>query len=366
MHDGKGVVLYDALLVRGGAEKVTEALLNNLAQTELWTAGVSRDNEAAIEAHGVRRLCQWVILVPEMLRPVVLLACFSLRYKKLGQFKWALFSGIYAPVAVKARAQGRNFLYVHAIPRFCFELRGYYTGKLPPAARPLFSIFRWLVARQYGTALSEMSVVLANSENVRNGLMRHFQQPSVVVHPPVAVDRFRWLGDGDYYISLARLEPLKRVDVLICAFKEMPWRRLVVTSGGSAEAELKALAAGATNIEFTGWLSEDRLAELVGRARAAMYVPINEDFGISPVEAMAAGKPVIGVAEGGMLETVIRGRTGVLIEGELSPPSVCAAVRELEEIGPQSMRAACEERAEQFSADRFVEKIRALVETSKP
>jgi glycosyltransferase involved in cell wall biosynthesis len=141
----------------------------------------------------------------------------------------------------------------------------------------------------------------------------------------------------------------------------MPQHRLVVASGGSELERLKALASGAPNICFTGWLPESDLQALLGRARAAIYIPINEDFGMAPVEAMAAGKPVIGVAEGGLLETILPRETGLLIDGPLTVESICDAVEELERMDPVSMRAECERQAARFSEQRFAERMREVL-----
>jgi glycosyltransferase involved in cell wall biosynthesis len=245
-------------------------------------------------------------------------------------------------------------------------LKAHYRRSLPPVFRPVFDAYVTLFLALYRRALSHIDRVIANSENVRSRLATHFDISATVVHPPVAIDRFRWLANGDEYVSLARLEPLKRVDKVIQAFQRMPDRRLVVASGGSEEARLRQLAEGYANIRFTGWLSEPALADLVGRMRAAIYVPVNEDFGMSPVEAMAAGKPVIGVAEGGLLETVLPNETGVLIDDELTPESICDAVTRLDRLGPASMRDACEARAALFSEEVFVAKMRDVVGLHEP
>jgi len=105
-------------------------------------------------------------------------------------------------------------------------------------------------------------------------------------------------------LSTARLDPLKRVDRIVEAFKRMPDKKLVVVSGGSEEEKIRKAAAGADNIKVLGWVSESKLQELMGNCIATIYIPMDEDFGISPVESMAAGKPVIGVQEGGVLETI--------------------------------------------------------------
>jgi glycosyltransferase involved in cell wall biosynthesis len=209
--------------------------------------------------------------------------------------------------------------------------------------------------REYRLAVERMDLILVNSENVRQRLLNYLQLSAVVVYPPVATERFTWRGDDGYYLSVARLEPNKRVDIVIRAFLAMPQRKLVVASGGSEFKRLKYLAQGAPNIQFVGWQSEEALSELVGWARAVVYLPVDEDFGMSPVEAMAAGKPVIGVAEGGLLETVQHGVTGWLIQPAPTAAGVQQAVRSLESLNASKLRVACEERAKEFSEQRFLD-----------
>ena len=110
---------------------------------------------------------------------------------------------------------------------------------------------------------------------------------------------------------------------------------------------LQNLATGYSNISFTGWCEDEQWQQLMGESIATIYIPIEEDFGMSPVESMAAGKPVIGVAEGGLLETVVNGETGVLIE-DVSVDAVAEAVRFMSKDKASTMRAACENRAQLF------------------
>ena len=184
---------------------------------------------------------------------------------------------------------------------------------------------------------------------------------SEVIFPPVDVDRFRWLGEGDYFISPARLSRSKRVDVIIRAFLKMPDKKLVVLSGGREMEALRKLAGNAGNIHFTGWQSETEIRQWIGNARAAIYVPIDEDFGMSPVEAMAAGKPVIGVAEGGLLETIVDGETGWLLESPPSVDNLVGAVQRIDRSMALAMREACETRARLFSREIFMEKMKAVL-----
>jgi glycosyltransferase involved in cell wall biosynthesis len=138
-------------------------------------------------------------------------------------------------------------------------------------------------------------------------------------------------------------------------------KKLVVASGGSELPFLQSLAQGFDNIIFTGWLEESTLRTLIGKAIATLYLPINEDFGMSPVESMAAGKPVIGVAEGGLLETVRHGETGTLLLVPLSLESLIDAILQMTPRQARQMREACSHRAALFSREIFRDKMLSVV-----
>jgi glycosyltransferase involved in cell wall biosynthesis len=129
---------------------------------------------------------------------------------------------------------------------------------------------------------------------------------------------------------------------------------------GQGEEEIK-LKKQHLHAHFTGWVNDQQLADLVGNAIATIYLPINEDFGISPVESMAAGKPVIGVAEGGLLETVIDKQTGILISA-VDHLRIIEAVSDLSSKQAQTMRHDCEQQAQQFSKERFLQQMGAQIQ----
>jgi glycosyltransferase involved in cell wall biosynthesis len=118
----------------------------------------------------------------------------------------------------------------------------------------------------------------------------------------------------------------------------------------------------AKNITFTGLVDEEELKKQIGRCIATIYVPQDEDFGMSPVESTAAGKPVIGVAEGGLLEITIHGKTGLLINPEPSPEDIISAVRVLTAERALEMREACEQQANLFRKEIFLEKMQNFME----
>jgi len=141
----------------------------------------------------------------------------------------------------------------------------------------------------------------------------------------------------------------------------MPDKKLIVASGGECEVEIRKQAAGFSNITVLGWVDNEKMYDLVGRCIAGIYIPIDEDFGMTPVEGMAAGKPSIGVSEGGLKETIIPGKTGVLIAPEASVGELKAAVYTLTPERALAMRADCEAQAKNFSLENFETNLRKVI-----
>jgi len=280
------------------------------------------------------------------------------------KFSWArdfiVFSGQLAPLAAK-KTQGHKILYCHTPPRILYDAREETLAQLSFPGRALFRLLLFWYRSLYEKALREMDVLIANSQNVRRRLQKYVALDAEVIYPPVKVEKFKWISQEPFFLSTARLAPLKRVDIVIEAFKRMPHKHLVVVSGGPEEGRLKALAAGAPNIQFLGWVSDRELCDLLGKCLATVYIPKDEDFGLSPIESMAAGKPVIGVAEGGLLETVIHRETGILLPSNPSPEDLIRAVEFLTPTRALEMKEACERRATLFSEENFIERFKELV-----
>ncbi len=353
-------VVYDFLSVRGGAESVALHWLQTHPDWSLVTGFV---NERAFPAGSlpkerIRALGQPVDHPARQALQVT--RDFRRQGHCLDSWERVLFTGVYAPVGVHARPPRGNFYYCHTPPRFAYDLEDWYRQQTPVWQRPALAWLAARVRRDYESALGRMQGIAANSRTVRDRLRRYLDIESVtVIPPPVHTDEWTWLGQEDFYLSTARLEPYKRVDWAVRAFRDMPDRKLVVASGGSQREALKSLAAGCDNIHFTGWLEPKAMRKLVGTCIATIYLPRNEDFGLSPVESMAAGKPVIGVREGGLTETVRHGETGILLDPGQSEDreALAGAVRTLDARSAMDMRSACEARAREFSSDRFDEAI---------
>ncbi|MFC4161765.1 glycosyltransferase [Chitinimonas lacunae] len=361
----KGIVLYDFLLVRGGAERLTLDLVRGLPGVDLCVGyrdpqAFPAEEIADLHCHDLAA----ATALPGWRTLKVMRAFAGPATRFLADYDWALFSGSNAPLAVRHRLGGRNLYYCHTLPRFVYDLRDYYLKRFPLPLRPALLALMAYVKPRYEASMAAMDTLIANSENVRGRLRRYLGRDATVVNPPIDTERFRWRQQGDYFLSLARLEDFKRVDLIIEAFRRLPSQQLVVASGGSQAERLRRLADGLPNVRFTSWLNDQQLAELIGGARATIYIPRDEDFGMSPVESMAAGKPVIGVAEGGLLETVLDGETGLMLPADPTVEHLIEAVSALSADRALAMRHAAEARAQLFSRARFIERMRAVIEAA--
>lgn len=294
-------------------------------------------------------------------RQFKLARAFQQRTRFIKTYDTVIYSGFYTPLAVQQHRQGNNLYYCHTPPRFIYDQRDFYLQQLPQALRPVLQAFIDYLQPRYETAVACMDKIVTNSENVQSRIQKYLGKTASVVYPPCDTQHFIWQGQGDYYLSTARLDPLKRVESIVRAFLNLPDKKLIVASGGAQWSYLKKLAENAPNIQFTGWLSESALHNLVGNALAVIYVAKEEDFGMSPVEAMAAGKPVIGVAEGGLLETILPEQTGILLPPDFTPQQLAAAVQSLTASRALAMREACVLQAQGFNTERFITQMRALL-----
>jgi glycosyltransferase involved in cell wall biosynthesis len=197
---------------------------------------------------------------------------------------------------------------------------------------------------------------VAISQEVRRRIAKVYRRESAIIYPPVDTSRFMPQPDGeDYYLLVGRLVPYRRIDLLIEAFNIMK-RPLRIAGSGRDRKRLEALAG--PTITFLGYVPDEALPELMAKCRAFMF-PGEEDFGIAPLQAMAAGRPVIAYAAGGALETVIPGETGVLF-AEQTVPAIIEAVQgfEPDQVDPQRIR----QHAQSFDVTTFKSQFQAFVD----
>lgn len=279
-----------------------------------------------------------------------------------GTHETVVYSGYYSPLARSGISATRNLYYCNTPPRFLYDQKDFWMNELPAAVRPFARVFLRWYRTQFENAVDRMDVIVANSHNVRRRIKRHLGRDSKVVYPPCDTTQFNWAPSDGYFLSTGRLDPIKRVDRIIDAFKRMNDQRLVITSDGPLRHALRTRAAGSANIEFTGAVSPQRLRQLISRCTATIYVPVQEDFGLSVVESLASGKPVISVNDGGVTETMLDGKTGILVSPDAHPDEIVTAVRRLTPRWALSMKQACQLRASSFDVGAFVRRMRIVIE----
>jgi len=212
-----------------------------------------------------------------------------------------------------------------------------------------------------------MDLILTNSKNTKERLKKFLNIDATVLYPPVQLNEFIYIDTKDYYLSFARLADAKRIDQIVLAFQKMPDKKLLIVYGENDPQREKifTLAHGYENISFITFPGNIGFKECVGNAIATIYIPVDEDFGMSPVESMSAGKPVIGVAEWGLKETIIHEKTGILLPPDFCLDDLVQAVQTLTPEKCREMRYDCEYRARDFSIENFSIQLREHVWDTK-
>ena len=202
---------------------------------------------------------------------------------------------------------------------------------------------------------------VAISQAVRERIQRSYGRDSIVVHPPVNVEEFDPGAEKEpgHFLWVNRLVGYKRPAAVAEAFRHLPYR-LTMVGIGPLEGSLRASLP--PNVSLHSWLPREQLTALYARASGYLHVG-EEDFGISMVEALAAGTPVIGLARGGALDIVRDGVDGVLVD-RADPERIRAAVKRL--ATQEWDRTALRARAEEFSRERFLERLAAVIEQIRP
>ncbi len=301
------------------------------------------------------------------LRKLLLTWVFRFKTRFIREYDVVIFSGDCLSAMASLSPQQHSLYYCHTPPRYLFDQYYAYMEKIRPLLRHVyriaFAIFRW----SYLHDIARADTILVNSETIRKRLLEHTGYASQIVYPCVDTDFFSpglESHNVPYYLSYARLASIKRVDRIVEAFARMPERKLVLVHGphDPQREEVLARVWECPNIETWESPSDTELRDLIRGAAAVIYIPQAEDFGMTPIESMACGTPVIAAADGGLLETVVEGKTGYFVSDEARVEEIIEAVRRLDPETAATMSAACVRRAHDFSYHSFAERMREIVE----
>ena len=360
----------------GGAEQVVAAIDDHLA-----TRGIRPDLAALVDGESGRPGSRWqgrrILTSPIQALPwgtshvqqYLPLLPLAIEQIDLSDYPLVISSSHLVAKGVLTAPDQLHISYVHTPVRYAWDQMHAYLRRSALGRRGFGPLIRWqLHALRQWDQLSAQRVdhLLANSRFTARRIQQFWGREAQVLHPPVQVERFRWdLPRSDVYLCVCRLVPYKRVDVVVEAFNRLGLPLLVIGDGPERPA-LERLAG--PSVQILGRCPQDQVERLMGTCRAFVYAGL-EDFGIAPVEAMAAGAPVIALGRGGLLDSVrcaaagVSAPTGVLFS-EQTPAAVAEAVRWFEErrlwqeLAPESLRLW----AERFRPEAFASRFETLVD----
>lgn len=258
---------------------------------------------------------------------------------------------------VITRPDSVHICYCHSPMRYIWDLEPQYRASASRFRRFAMAIFGTKLRQWDVTAAARVDYFIANSQYVAKRIKKFYRREATVINPPVELGRFRpSLELDENYLCAGQITPYKKIELAIDAFNRMGKRLDIIGSGASPK--LKSLAG--PTIRFLGAVSDEVMENALARCQALIF-PGVEDFGITPLEAMASGRPVIAFARGGATETIIDGKTGILF-AEQTAESLIEAVKRFEISGVSYKTRSLREHVEQYSPDIFRGRIRDFIE----
>lgn len=354
--------IHDFLIQDGGAERVLLAMRELFPDAPIFTLFFDPDTshpdfrKADVRVSSLNRLpfakrhYQWYLpFMPQAIEQFDL-AGYDLVISNSSNFA----KGAIAP------PQGLHICYCHTPTRFLWQERVGYVGELPQPflIKKLLPPYLHFLRQWDQMAAGRPDHLITNSRTSQDRIRRYYRRQATIITPPVDVDAIP-LSDrvGQYWLAGGRLVAYKRFDLIVKAFAKLNLP-LKIFGVGPEEKKLRRLAGPRT--EFLGRIDEAAKAELYGRAIAYVH-PQVEDFGITAVEAMAAGKPVIAYGKGGGAETMSDGVTGPFLEAQYWEDIGNAVIRfDPTKYNPSAIRA----RAETFSKTRFLDEMKKFLESA--
>ena len=347
-----------------GSEQVLEHMLRLFTHADVFTLVdfLPKDERRFLRGRNVfTSFIQRLPLARRKFRAYLPLMPLAVEQFDLSQYDLVVSSNHAVAKGVLTREDQLHLCYVHTPVRYAWDLyhdtlrENRLTFGVKSAATRL--ILHYLRLWDYASA-ARVDAFAANSRYVARRIWKTYRRRARVIYPPVAIDRFAVGHKKDnFYLTVSRLVPYKRIDLIVEAFRRMPTRRLVVIGDGPQHSKL--MQGASTNVTFLGRQPAEQVTQFLQEARAFVFAA-DEDFGIAPVEAQACGTPVIAYGHGGATETVIEGRSGVFFP-EQNAASIVSAVEAFETCEQQFDSGAIRAHAERFAPERFQLELEAFV-----
>jgi glycosyltransferase involved in cell wall biosynthesis len=336
----KVALVHDWLNQYGGAERVLEVLHELYPDAPVYTSIFEpKAMPSFYRSWDIRTsLMQNFPFVKRRHQPFMGLFPFAFEQFDLSEFDLVISNSSAFCHGVLTSARTRHICYCLTPTRFIWNFHEYARDEnIGALARRVLPLLLTQVRMWDRVAADRVDHFIAISAAVEKRIAKFYRRESEIIHPPVDCSSFELVAQpDDFFLIVSRLVPYKRVDLAVRAFNELGLP-LVIAGDGRDRARLERMAG--PNVRFLGRVSESRLRDLYSHCRAFIF-PGEEDFGLTPLEAQASGRPVIAYAAGGALDTVVDGHTGIFFK-EKTPTSLIAALKrfEVEDFDPLAVRA---------------------------
>lgn len=360
----KIAVFHNFLDNIGGAELVTFTLAKEL-NADIYTTNIDIEK---IEKMGFKDLIPRIFSIGKIPKQAPFrhqLALFKFRFLNLkNKYDFYIISGDWAMSGVINHHP--NLWYVHSPLNELWAFKDFIKKEvLSPWKRPLYNIFVWfnrLLTKKY---IRKVDNFVCNSINTQNRLQKYYNiSNSIVINPPTDTKSFYNKSNKNYWLSVNRIIRHKRIELQLEAFRELPNEKLIIVGSYEKDAqqfeEYKKYIESIkpSNVEILHWADDKKLKELYSECKGFITTAKDEDFGMTVVEAMASGKPVIAPNEGGYKESVIDEETGLLIDN-INKDKIIESIIKIEK--DNNYKDFCQKRAHNFDTNNFIVKINSVI-----
>ena len=347
----------------GGAERVLEVLHDMYPRAPIYTSVYTPS--ALPEAYR-----EWDIrpsflnnLPLAIIRPQMMLPLYPLAFEHFDLRGYDVVLSITSAFAhgILTTPGTAHVCYCLTPARFLWNYHGYIEREgIPRLTRMALCPFLKGLRQWDRAAADRVDTFVAISRTVRERIKKYYRRDAEIIYPPVRTDYFASeAAPEEYFLIVSRLVPYKRIDLAVRAFNQLGLPLRIVGDGRDRRA-LEALAK--PNVQFLGYIPDAQVREQMARCRALIF-PGEEDFGITPIEAMAAGRPVVAYAAGGALDTIEHGCTGILFH-QPTPAALVEAVRQVDahDFAPKALR----QHARRYDVATFRRRLEQLLSRYAP
>lgn len=351
-------IVHEWITNVAGAERVVLAMKELFPKAPIYTAVFDSEKAKPFAKMDIRpSFLQKIPLMKSKRELLVPFTPFAFESFDLSEYDLVISSTTVAAKGIITKPTTLHVSYCHTPPRYLWEPQ-----VDPRAANGLFSGLRQNTIHKMRlwdrVAADRVDYYMANSCYVKNRIKKYYQRDAEVVYPCVDVERFKPAKPEeieDYYLFVSRLVNYKRCDIVVEAFNQLGLPLKII---GRGPEKKKLVQSAKSNVEFLGFLTDQDMKKYYERAKAFIFAA-EEDFGIVPVEAMAAGRPVIAFGKGGVTESVIEGKTGEFFMQQTAD-SLIAAVKNFDPKKYDS--SVIRQQALKFSKENFKEELKAKLE----